>query len=71
MTTMIETTALATATCHLCPPGGGTVVASYSGDGPARRAGDRAWSETRATGVQHHDHYDPALDAFVVVRHPA
>ena len=71
MTTTIEITALATATCHLCPPGGGSVVATYSGDGPARRAGDRARSETWATGVQHHDHYDPTLDAFVVVRHPA
>lgn len=71
MTTMIEITALATATCHLCPPGGGSVVATYSGDGPAHRAGDRARSETWTTGVQHHDHYDPTLDAFVVVRHPA
>ncbi|WP_042411392.1 hypothetical protein [Streptacidiphilus carbonis] len=69
MTTMIDTSSLATATCHLCPPGGGTVVATYSGDGPASRAGDRARSEAWQTGVQHHDHYDPALDAFVVVRH--
>jgi hypothetical protein len=41
----------------------------YSGDGPARRAGDRAGEEARITGVVHHDHYDPELDAFVVVRH--
>ena len=58
-----------TATCRLCPPQGGVVVATYSGDGPASRAGHRAWEEALATGVAHHDHYDPALDAFVVVRH--
>jgi hypothetical protein len=61
----------ATATCHLCPPGGGTVVATYPGDGPAHRAGRRAWEEARSTGIPHHDHYDPLLDAFVVVRHHA
>ena len=70
MTTTIETAAPnAAATCHLCPPGGGLVVATYSGDGPARRAGDRAVQEAKDTGVQHHDHYDPELDAFVVIRH--
>lgn len=76
MTTTIETaapnatsTVLGTATCHLCPPEGGLVVATYSGDGPARMAGDRAFREARATGVPHHDHYDPELDAFVVIRH--
>jgi hypothetical protein len=58
-----------TATCRLCPPRGGVVVATYSGDGPASRAEHRARQETHATGVPHHDHYDPALDAFVVVRH--
>ncbi|MEZ0091415.1 hypothetical protein [Streptacidiphilus sp. EB129] len=62
--TMIET-----ATCRLCPPQGGVVVATYSGDGPASRALHRAWQEANATGVPHHDHYDPSLDAFVVVRH--
>ncbi|MFC1410685.1 hypothetical protein ACEZCY_16825 [Streptacidiphilus sp. N1-12] len=66
MSTALETTSLAT--CRLCPPDGGTVVATYSGDGPSRRAGDRAWEETRTTGVTHHDHYDPDLDAFVVIR---
>lgn len=58
-----------TATCRLCPPDGGTVVARFSGDGPARRAGERASAEARATGIAHHDHYDPALDAFVVICH--
>ena len=72
MESAIGTTATApaaAATCRLCPPDGGAVVASYSGDGPARLAGDRAWAETRATGVTHHDHYDPVLDAFMVIRH--
>lgn len=67
MSTALETTALAT--CRLCPPDGGEVVATYSGDGPARLAGDRARAEARDSGVTHHDHYDPELDAFVVVRH--
>lgn len=67
MSTALESPALAT--CHLCPPGGGAVVATYSGDGPARRAGDRAREETCLSGVPHHDHYDPELDAFVVIRH--
>ena len=66
---MSATLEITTATCRLCPSEGGVVVAMYSGDGPSRRAGHRAWEETRATGVPHHDHYDPALDAFVVVRH--
>ena len=60
---------VSTAACRICPPRGGTVVATYPGDGPAHRAGHRAWEESRATGVAHHDHYDPDLDAFVVVRH--
>jgi hypothetical protein len=55
-------------TCHRCPPGGGTVVASYSGGGPAWRAGLRAEQEAKLTGLPHHDHYDPAADAFLVVR---
>ncbi|MHA6762236.1 hypothetical protein [Streptacidiphilus sp. PAMC 29251] len=66
MSTALETTSLAT--CRLCPPGGGAVVAMYSGDGPARRAESRAWEETCASGITHHDHYDPELDAFVVIR---
>ncbi|MFC5908622.1 hypothetical protein [Streptacidiphilus monticola] len=61
--------AVATSLCHRCPPQGGEVVAVFSGDGPAHRAGHRAWEETLATGLEHHDHYDPDLDAFVVVRH--
>jgi hypothetical protein len=73
MESAIGTTATApagpAAACRLCPPDGGTVVASFSGDGPSRRAGDRAWAETRATGITHHDHYDPVLDAFMVIRH--
>ena len=60
---------VATATCRLCPPRGGVVVAAYPGDGPARPAGHRAREESATTGVPHHDHYDPVLDAFVVVRH--
>lgn len=55
--------------CRLCPPGGGTVVARYPGDAPAAKASARAHQEAQATGLPHHDHYDPALDAFVVVRH--
>ncbi|MFJ6212336.1 hypothetical protein ACIQGZ_03245 [Streptomyces sp. NPDC092296] len=58
-----------TSTCRLCPPGGGTVVARYPGDAPAAKASARAHQEAQASGVPHHDHYDPALDAFVVVRH--
>jgi hypothetical protein len=61
--------AVATATCRLCPPQGGVVVAMYPGDGPAHRAAHRAWEESATTGLPHHDHYDPLLDAFVVVRH--
>ena len=60
-----------TSTCRLCPPGGGTVVARYPGDAPAAKASSRAHQEAQATGLPHHDHYDPALDAFVVVRHDA
>jgi hypothetical protein len=60
-----------TSTCRLCPPCGGTVVARYPGDAPAAKAAARAYEETQATGLPHHDHYDPALDAFVVVRHDA
>jgi hypothetical protein len=56
-------------TCRLCPPGGGTVVARYPGDAPSVKASRRAAEETEATGVPHHDHYDPVLDAFLVVRH--
>ncbi|WP_055586909.1 hypothetical protein [Peterkaempfera griseoplana] len=58
-----------TSCCRLCPPGGGTVVARYPGDAPAAKASARAHHETQLTGLPHHDHYDPALDAFVVVRH--
>ncbi|MFF4650973.1 hypothetical protein [Streptomyces sp. NPDC001380] len=58
-----------TSTCRLCPPGGGTVVARYPGDAPAAKASARAHQEAQLTGLAHHDHYDPALDAFVVVRH--
>ncbi len=62
-------TATAAATCRLCPADGGTVVARYPGDGPAHRAADRSRSEQQATGTEHHDHYDPEQDAFIVVRH--
>ncbi|WP_377269994.1 hypothetical protein [Peterkaempfera sp. SMS 1(5)a] len=58
-----------TSCCRLCPPGGGTVVARYPGDAPAAKASARAHQEAQLTGLPHHDHYDPALDAFVVVRH--
>ncbi|MGA5702137.1 hypothetical protein [Peterkaempfera bronchialis] len=60
-----------TSTCRLCPPGGGTVVAWYPGDAPAAKASARAHREAQETGLPHHDHYDPVLDAFVVVRHEA
>ena len=69
MSTATLTGAVATAACRLCPPRGGVVVAAYSGDGPAYPAGRRAREESATTGVPHHDHYDPLLDAFVVVRH--
>jgi hypothetical protein len=45
------------------------VVARYPGDAPAAKASARAHQEAQATGLPHHDHYDPVLDAFVVVRH--
>ncbi|WP_152617674.1 hypothetical protein [Phaeacidiphilus oryzae] len=69
MTTTTTATGTAATTCHRCPPGGGTVVASYPGEGPAWRSGDRAAHEAERTGVEHHDHYDPGVDAFLVVRH--
>ena len=58
-----------TSACRLCPPRGGVVVATYAGDGPPHRAEHRAEEEAAATGLPHHDHYDPSLDAFVVIRH--
>ncbi len=58
-----------TSRCRQCPPGGGTVVATIPGQSPAWKAGHRAHHEQQATGLPHHDHYDPDLDAFVVIRH--
>jgi hypothetical protein len=58
-----------TSTCRLCPPDGGTVIARFPGEGPAWRAAQRAAEETDRTGAPHHDHYDPELDAFLVIRH--
>jgi hypothetical protein len=54
--------------CPRCPKTGGQVIASVPGQAPAYRAGHRAWELTQSTGDRHHDHYDPDLDAFVVVR---
>jgi len=59
----------ARSTCHRCPPGGGTVVARFPGQGPSRRSRERADEEALRTGSSHHDHYDPELDAFLVIRH--
>jgi hypothetical protein len=56
--------------CPNCPPAGGEVVASIPGQAAARRAGDQAWELTQSTGRRHHDHYDPQLDAFLVVQDP-
>jgi hypothetical protein len=65
----LEGTIELTTTCRLCPPDGGTVVARFPGEAPAWRAGRRAAEETERTGLPHHDHYDPQLDAFLVIRH--
>jgi hypothetical protein len=56
--------------CRDCPPTGGTVVAAIPGQAPAHRAGHRAHQLTQQTGTRHHDHYDPQLDAFLVVQDP-
>jgi hypothetical protein len=52
--------------CRQCPSSGGTVVAYLPGQ-EGHRSGHRAWELTQRTGHRHHDHYDPDLDAFLVI----
>lgn len=56
-----------TVRCNQCPTDGGAVVALIPGQEPGHRAGRRAWELTRTTGHHHHDHYDPGLDAFLII----
>lgn len=58
------------ARCRQCPAAGGQVVASIPGQDPGHRAQHRARELAEQTGRRHHDHYDPNLDAFLVIQDP-
>jgi hypothetical protein len=55
--------------CRSCPTSGGSVQATVPGSAPVWRADALTERLSRESGVAHHNHYDPELDAFVVVRH--
>lgn len=55
--------------CRSCPESGGTVRATVPGSAPVWRVDALTEKLIRESGAHHHNHYDPELDAFVVVRH--
>lgn len=53
--------------CPRCPATGGRVVEAIPGTRPGWISAEHAREASRRTGLRHHDHYDPELDAFLVV----